>query len=178
MLQLMSISAKMTAAAYIARPGLLPLLTVFQVRLMQAHGHVPSALSAYSVLGLMCAEFLGDHRFAYELGRLSMDLVRTHGWLQVYAHAGFSFNAFLQHWIEPLGSSLAGLLETHRNGLECGNLRHAGLGLYVHDYHALLAGRPLPALAASLAEHEQGLPPTSRPARWPRLTASARTRPA
>ena len=157
MLQLISISAKMTAAAYIARPALLPLLTVFQVRLMMAHGHVPGALSAYSVLGLMWAEFLGDYRQAYALGRLSMQLVREHGWLQVYAHAGFSFNAFLQHWIEPLSQGLPGLMETHRNGLEGGNLRHAGLGLYVHDCHAFLAGQTLPALAQSLAMHRDAL---------------------
>jgi diguanylate cyclase (GGDEF)-like protein/PAS domain S-box-containing protein len=157
MLQLISISAKMTAAAYIARPALLPLLTVFQVRLMVAHGHVPGALSAYSVLGLMWAEFLGDYRQAYALGKLSMQLVQTHSWPQVYAHAGFSFNAFLQHWIEPLEQGLPGLMATHRNGLEFGNLRHAGLGLYVHDYHALLAGQPLPALAASLDEHLSAL---------------------
>ncbi len=157
MLQLISISAKMTAAAYIARPALLPLLTVFQLRLMMAHGHAPGALSAYSVLGLMWAEFLGDYRQAYALGRLSMQLVREHGWLQVYAHAGFSFNAFLQHWIEPLSQGLPGLMETHRNGLEGGNLRHAGLGLYVHDCHAFLAGQPLPALAQSLAVHRDAL---------------------
>ncbi|MCX2861488.1 diguanylate cyclase [Paucibacter sp. PLA-PC-4] len=157
MLQLISISAKMTAAAYIARPALLPLLTVFQVRLMMTHGHVPGALSAYSVLGLMWAEFLGDYRQAYALGRLSMQLVREHGWLQVYAHAGFSFNAFLQHWIEPLSQGLPGLMETHRNGLEGGNLRHAGLGLYVHDCHAFLAGQPLPALAQSLSVHRDTL---------------------
>jgi len=156
-LQLISISAKMTAASYIARPGLLPLLTVFQVRLMMAHGHVPAALSAFSVLGLMCAEFLGDYRLAYELGRMSMGQVQAQGWPQVYAHASFSFNAFLNHWIEPLPHSLPGLMQTHRNGLEYGNLRHAGLGLYVHDYHALLAGQPLAGLEPSLAEHELAL---------------------
>ncbi|MET0519138.1 MAG: GAF domain-containing protein, partial [Burkholderiaceae bacterium] len=156
-LLLISISAKMTAAAYIARPQLLPLLTVFQVRLMVGHGHVPPALSAYSVLGLLCAEFLGDYRFAYSLGRMSLALVEKQGWLQVYAHAGFSFNAFLAHWILPLQDSLPGLMATHRNGIEFGNLRHAGLGLYVHDCHAFLAGQPLPALAQSLAEHEAQL---------------------
>ncbi len=156
-LQLMSISAKMTAAAYIARPALLPLLTVFQVRLMRQHGHVPGALSGYSVLGLMCAEFLGDYALAYRLGRMSMDLVQAHGWQQVYAHAGFSFNAFLSHWIDPLPQSLPGLMATHHNGLEFGNLRHAGLGLYVHDYHAFLAGQPLATLASSIEAHEQSL---------------------
>lgn len=156
-LQLMSLSAKMTAAAYIARPTLLPLLTVFQVRLMLRHGHVPGALSGYSVMGLMCAEFLGDYALAYRLGRMSMDLVQAHGWQQVYAHASFSFNAFLSHWIDPLPQSLPGLMATHQNGLEFGNLRHAGLGLYVHDYHAFLAGQPLASLAASLEAHEQGL---------------------
>jgi len=156
-LQLISISAKMTAASYIARPGLLPLLTVFQVRLMMAHGHVPSALSAFSVLGLMFAEFLGDYRLAYGLGRMTMEQVRNQGWQQVYAHAGFSFDAFLHHWIEPLTQSLPGLMRTYRNGLEFGNLRHAGLGLYVHDYHAFLAGQPLPALLRSLQQSVDSL---------------------
>jgi len=156
-LQLMSISAKMTAAAYIARPALLPLLTVFQVRLMLRHGHVPSALSGYSVMGLMCAEFLGDYALAHRLGRMSMDLVQAHGWQQVYAHASFSFNAFLSHWIDPLPQTLSGLMATHHNGLEFGNLRHSGLGLYVHDYHAFLAGQPLASLLPSLETHEQSL---------------------
>ncbi|WP_423596558.1 diguanylate cyclase [Roseateles sp. MS654] len=156
-LLLISIAAKMTAAAYIVRPALLPLLTLFQVRLMVDHGHVPQALSAYSVLGLMCAEFLGDYRFAHDLGRMSMALVERHGWMQVHAHAGFSFHAFLSHWVQGLRVSMDGLMQTHRNGLEFGNLRHAGLGLYVHDVHAFLAGTPLPALEQQLVTHGQRL---------------------
>ncbi|GEM_PF-1349629 len=149
-LQQLSVVAKMTAAAYIARPALLPLLTVLQVRLMVANGHAPVALSAYSVMGLMVAEFLQDYPFGYRLGRLSMDLVDRQGWRHVHAHAGFSFNAFLRHWIEGIASGLPGLMAVHRNGLEMGNLRHAGLGLYVHGYHALLAGMPLADLEAQL----------------------------
>ncbi|WP_255511795.1 YihY family inner membrane protein [Mitsuaria sp. TWR114] len=156
-LLLISIAAKMTAAAYIVRPALLPLLTLFQVRLMVDHGHVPQALSAYSVLGLMCAEFLGDYRFAHDLGRMSTELVSRHGWMQVYAHAGFSFHAFLSHWVQGLRVSMNGLMQTHRNGLEFGNLRHAGLGLYVHDAHAFLSGMPLPALEEQLVTHGRRL---------------------
>ncbi|WP_416759865.1 diguanylate cyclase [Roseateles sp. So40a] len=156
-LLLISIAAKMTAAAYIVRPALLPLLTLFQVRLMVDHGHVPQALSAYSVLGLMCAEFLGDYRFAHDLGRMSTALVQRHGWMQVFAHAGFSFHAFLSHWVQGLRVSMDGLMQTHRNGLEFGNLRHAGLGLYVHDAHAFLVGTPLRLLEEQLVTHGQRL---------------------
>ncbi len=156
-LLLISIGAKMTAAAYIVRPALLPLLTLFQVRLMVDHGHVPSALSAYSVLGLMCAEFLGDYRFAHALGRMTMALVERHGWVQAFAHAGFSFHSFLSHWVDGLAASMDGLMQTHRNGLEFGNFRHAGLGLYVHDVHAFLAGQPMSVLEPMLAEHVQTL---------------------
>jgi diguanylate cyclase (GGDEF)-like protein/PAS domain S-box-containing protein len=142
-LQQLGVIAKMTAAAYIARPALLLPLTVLQVRLMMAHGHAPMALSAYSVAGLLAAELLGDYRFGHRLGRMSLALVERHGWRQVHAHAGFSFHAFLHHWIDPLSDTLPALLEVHRNGLEYGNLRHAGLGLYLHGCHAVLAGLPL-----------------------------------
>jgi len=156
-LQQMDVIARMTAAAYIARPALLPWLTVLQMRLMMAHGHAPVALSAYSVMGLMVAELLGDYRFGYRLGRLSMALVERHGWLQVQAHAGFSFNAFLQHWVEPLADGLPALLEVHRNGLEYGNLRHAGLALYLHGCHAFLGGMPLAELVPLLERHAAAL---------------------
>ena len=149
-LQQLAVIAKMTAAAYIARPALLPLLTVVQVRLMMARGHAPVALSAYSVAGLMVAEFLGDYGFGYRIGRMSMALIERHGWHAVYAHAGFSFNAFLRHWIEGIAQGLPGLLSVHHSGLETGNLRHAGLGLYVHGYHCLLAGMPLADLQERL----------------------------
>lgn len=162
-LLLISIAAKMTAAAYIVRPALLPLLTLFQVRLMMAHGHVASALSAYSVLGLMGAEFLGDYRFAHALGRMTMDLVARWGWVQAFAHAGFSFHAFLSHWVDGLPASMEGLMQTHRNGLEFGNFRHAGLGLYVHDVHAFLSGQTLDALEPMLAEHVQTLSAMRQP---------------
>lgn len=162
-LLLISIAAKMTAAAYIVRPALLPLLTLFQVRLMIDHGHVPLALSAYSVLGLMCAEFLGEYRFAHAIGRMTMDLVARFGWVQAFAHAGFSFHAFLSHWVDGLSASMEGLMQTHRNGLEFGNFRHAGLGLYVHDVHAFLAGQPLDVLEPMLAEHVQTLSAMRQP---------------
>jgi diguanylate cyclase (GGDEF)-like protein/PAS domain S-box-containing protein len=153
----LAIVAKMTAAAYIGRPALLPLLTVLQVRLMVARGHAPAALSAYSVLGLMVAEFLGDYPFGYRLGRMSMDLIERHGWRQVQAHAGFSFNAFLRHWIEPIRTGLPALREVAENGQTFGNLRHAGLALYLHGCHALLAGEPLAALAPVLQSHAEVL---------------------
>ncbi|KQP37217.1 diguanylate cyclase [Pseudorhodoferax sp. Leaf274] len=153
----LAIAAKMTAAAYIGRPALLPLLTVLQVRLMVARGHAPAALSAYSVLGLMVAEFLGDYPFGYRLGRMSMGLIERHGWRQVQAHAGFSFNAFLRHWIEPIRTGLPALREVAENGQTFGNLRHAGLALYLHGCHALLAGEPLAALAPVLQSHAEVL---------------------
>ena len=152
-LQQLSVIAKMTAAAYIARPALLPLLTVLQVRLMVARGHAPAALSAYSVLGLMVAEFLGDYTFGYEIGRMSMALLERHGWRQVHAHAGFSFNAFLRHWKEGIASGLPALMRVHEDGVETGALRHAGLALYVHDYHDFLNGKPLAELEADLDVH-------------------------
>ncbi|MEH3085213.1 MAG: diguanylate cyclase [Xylophilus ampelinus] len=152
-LQQLAVIAKMTAAAYIARPALLPPLTVLQVRLMMDHGHAPAALSAYSVAGLLAAELLGDYRFGHRLGRMSLDLVARHGWRQVHAHAGFSFHAFLHHWVDPLADTLPALLAVHRNGLEYGNLRHAGLGLYLHGCHAVLAGLPLAEAAALLERH-------------------------
>ncbi len=153
----LGIVAKMTAAAYIARPALLPLLTLLQVRLMVARGHAPAALSAYSVLGLMVTEFLGDTPFGYRLGRMSMDLIERHGWRQVQAHAGFSFNAFLRHWIEPIRNGLPALRDVADNGQTFGNLRHAGLALYLHGCHALLAGEPLTALAPVLQDHAEVL---------------------
>jgi len=151
--QQLAVIARMTAAAYIARPALLPLLTVLQLRLMLAHGHAPLALSAYTVLGLLVSELLGDYRFGWSLGRMSMGLIERHGWQQVQAHAGFSFGAFLQHWVEPPRATLPAWIEVHRNGLENGNLRHAGLALVLHGSHALLGGTPLSQLEPLLARH-------------------------
>ncbi len=174
-LQQLSIIAKMTAAAYIARPALLPLLTVMQIRLMIAHGHAPIGLSAYSVMGLMVTEFVGDYPFGYALGRMSMDLIEKHGWRQVRAHAGFSFNAFLRHWIEPVAQGLPALLEVGDNGQEFGNLRHAGLALYVHGYHAFLAGEPLAELAPQLELHGAALRRIRQPVAHDYLTVLCET---
>lgn len=149
-LQQLAVMAKMTAAAYMARPALLPLLTLVQVRLMVARGHAPLALSAYSVAGLMVAEFLGDYAFGYRLGRMTMALIERYHWRAVYAQSGFSYNAFLRHWIEGINPGLPGLLAVHHSGLETGNLLYAGLGLYVHGYHCLLGGMPLAELQERL----------------------------
>ncbi|QHI98905.1 MEKHLA domain-containing protein [Xylophilus rhododendri] len=152
-LQQLAVIARMTAAAYIARPALLPLLTVVQIRLMLAHGHAPLALSAYTVLGLLVAELLGEYRFGWMLGRMSLGLIERHGWQPVQAHAGFSFGAFLQHWVEPPRPTLPAWIEVHRNGLENGNLRHASLALVLHGSHALLGGMPLAQVEPLLARH-------------------------
>lgn len=170
-LQQLAVAAKMTAAAYIARPALLPLLTVMQVRLMVARGHAPVALSAYSVMGLMVAEFLGDYPFGYRLGRMSMDLVAQHGWRTVQAHAGFSFYAFLRHWMDGIASGLQGLMAVQHNGVEMGNLRHAGLGLYVHGYHCFLSGMPLADLEPVLESHAVTLRRIRQPVALDYLTA-------
>jgi diguanylate cyclase (GGDEF)-like protein/PAS domain S-box-containing protein len=174
-LQQMSLSARMTAAAYIARPQLLPLLTVHQVRLMIARGHAPAAMSAYSVLGLMVAEFLGDYAFGHALGYLSVELVRQHGWRHVLSHAGFSFNAFLRHWMEPITRGLPALMEVHHSGVEAGNLRHAGLGLYLHGCHAFLGGMPLGELEPLLVQHADALRRIRQPVAQDYLSVLAET---
>lgn len=152
-LQQITVASRMTAAAYIVRPALLPLLTVLQVRLMMSRGHAAAALPAWSVMGLMSAELLRDYRFGYELGRMSLELADRHGWRQVHAQAAFAFNTLLRHWVEPLAETLPALLAVHHTGQEFGNLRHAGLALYMHGCHALFAGEPLAELGPRLAEH-------------------------
>lgn len=146
----LTIMARMTAAAYIARPALLPLLTVMQVRQMMAFGHAPIAMSAWSVLGLLVAELLGDYPFGYKLGRMSVEMIARQGWTSVYAHAGFSFNAFLHHWMKPAKEGLPALLDVFDNGLAGGNFRHAGLALYVQAYHRILCGQTLGELDSLL----------------------------
>ena len=86
-----------------------------------------------------------------------MGLIERHGWRQVQAHAGFSFNAFLRHWIEPIRNGLPALREVADNGQSFGNLRHAGLALYLHGCHALLAGEPLAELAPVVQGHAEVL---------------------
>ncbi|OAN50729.1 hypothetical protein A6A04_17400 [Paramagnetospirillum marisnigri] len=149
----LSIITKMTAAAYIVRPSLVPQLTVLPVRMMMSAGPVAASIPAYSVFGMMCQELLGEYDFASRLGHMSLQLVERHGWHHVFAHTAFTFNTFVRHWRESVAVTLPALMEAHRNGLEFGNLRHAGLSLFIHDYHALLAGVAVPQLTAQFSEH-------------------------
>ncbi len=148
------IGAMICGPAAIVRPELVPHLVLPMVSAMMHLGQVPDGLVAYPLLGVLMAEGLDDCRLAWDLGRLTTDLMTRWGWQPGPA---LVVHQSIRPLKDPLVSTLPALLEIHRRAQGVGAQRHAALAAYAYCSHAFAAGKPLAPLEREFAGFSEAL---------------------
>lgn len=153
----MQILSKLVSSAYVAAPGLMPLLVFKQVEFSIVEGNCPLSIYAYADYGLILCGVVGDLRSGYYFGQLALGLVEQLQAKAFECRAGFIVYTFIQHWQDPLSALLPRFLEAYQSGLETGDLESVALNVQMYCAYGYFAGQELADLADEMAAYGQAI---------------------
>ncbi|WP_370324941.1 diguanylate cyclase domain-containing protein [Euzebya sp.] len=148
----MRVALAASNAAYVHEPLTLAVLAMRGTRQTLERGVAADSGYAVAVYGMVLAGVLGRLRSGYDFGRVGVELSRDP---RSAALGGTTFvhQGMVAHWVRPLAETLEPLEASFRRGLAAGDIGYPVAGLFWHDLHALLVGRPLDTVIADLDEH-------------------------
>ncbi|WP_375341254.1 AAA family ATPase [Plectonema radiosum] len=151
----MQILSSVLSTTYIARPDLLPLTVLEQVKLSLKYGNTNLSAFAYSWYGLILAGVLQDIETGYQFAQLALELLDKFHAKEIRCRTLFMVYCFVYHWHEPLGDTISPLLTGYTNGLETGDLEYASWCLLIFSCHKFLIGDELLQLNQEIDAHKK-----------------------
>ncbi|HIE02286.1 MAG TPA: response regulator [Thiotrichaceae bacterium] len=153
-LVIIQLLSKVLAAAYIAVPQLVPLMTIEMVRLSVKHGNAKASTYGYTCYGtLLC--MAGDIEAGFQFGQLGLNLVER---LNAKEFKAKILDVY-QHLIVPrkkhLKETIKSSLEQYTTGLEVGDVVFASYGIFVYCFDSYLIGKELTTLALEIPNYNQ-----------------------
>ncbi|AUB43086.1 Serine/threonine protein kinase (plasmid) [Nostoc flagelliforme CCNUN1] len=139
----MRILSRITIAAWIAIPNLMPLLVSKQVSLSFEYGNAFASPFAYANFGLVLCGNVGDIETGYEFGQLALKLLSPHKPHSLRARTLLIVNTFVIHWKEHVRETLQPLLEAYQSGLETGDLEFASYAAHTYCFNSYVVGNEL-----------------------------------
>ncbi|MGL5192356.1 MAG: ATP-binding protein, partial [Chroococcales cyanobacterium] len=151
----MRILAKISSAAYIAAPLLLPLIVFKQVSLSLKRGNSSESAYAYSIYGFILCSFFEDFQGGFQFGQLALQLLYKLNAREVEARTQYVIYHCTEHWIKPVKEVLNPLREAYAVGLETGDLEFATYSALQYCAYAFLSGSELVQLESEMATYTQ-----------------------
>ncbi|AFY81872.1 AAA family ATPase [Oscillatoria acuminata] len=151
----MRIIAKISSAAYMAEPFLLPLIVFKQVSLSLKWGNASESAFAYSSYGLILCSVAEDFPGSSQFGQLALQLLYKLNAREVEARTQYVIYHFIQHWIAPVKEVLNPLRQAYAVGLETGDLEFGTYAALQYSGYALLSGSELVQLESEMATYTQ-----------------------
>ncbi|HEY9670060.1 MAG TPA: AAA family ATPase [Waterburya sp.] len=119
----MKILMAVASAAILTNPMLYPLVTLTAVNLCIEYGNPPQAAGVYVFYGGLLCGAMEDIDSGYQFGQLSLKLLeKFNARKSLVIHF---YNAYIQHWKEPLKNTMKLSLEGVNSGLENGDYESA-----------------------------------------------------
>ena len=147
------LTIRIQPAAHIAQqPELFALMAVKNLRLTLQHGNGELAPLVYSMYSSVYRTMTGDSQTAYAFSRAAIDLDERQGY-QLTSSVRFIHTWFINHWVNPLKSSLEMCLEAGRLGLERGDVLYGCFNTAGYVVYLSAMGAPLPTVIAAAERH-------------------------
>ena len=122
-----------------------------RISLLLNHFHPQYSPEFYIHLGFIYCVFTQDFEFAYELGRLGIQLMEALDLKEINCRVSGVFNLATRFYREPLSTSLDPLLEAHQMGIETGDFYNAGCSAIERCQIAFMCGKELNWLKGELS---------------------------
>ncbi len=122
-----------------------------RISLLLNHFHPEYSPEFYIHLGFIYCVFTQDFEFAYELGRLGIQLMEALDLKEINCSVSGLFNLATRFYREPLSTSLDPLLEAHQMGIETGDFYNAGCSAIERCQIAFMCGKELNWLKGELS---------------------------
>lgn len=120
------IMSKVSSAAYLAMPELLPLIIFKSVTLSIKYGNAGGASAYfYSFYGIILCGVTGDIETGYRFGKLALNLLDKVDDKEFRSKAIFIFNSYIRPWKEHWRNSYKPFMDGSQSGLEYGDIEFA-----------------------------------------------------
>ena len=123
-----------------------------RISLLLSHFHPKQSPEFYCLLGMIYCVYIQDFEFAYELGRLGIQLMEALDLKEINCKVSGGFNGGIRSYREPLSASLEPLLEAHKMGIETGDFFYAGRSAVTRCQIAFMCGKELNWLKEELSK--------------------------
>ncbi len=123
-----------------------------RISFLLSHFHPKQSPEFYCLLGFIYCVFTQDFEFAYELGRLGIQLMEALDLKEINCKVSGGFNGGIRSYREPLSASLEPLLEAHKMGIETGDFFYAGRSAVIRCQIAFMCGKELNWLKGELSK--------------------------
>ncbi|MCA9493002.1 MAG: serine/threonine-protein kinase PknK [Myxococcales bacterium] len=152
----MRIRSGAMSSAYMAAPGLLPVLAAGIVRTTLERGVCKESPYGFAALGLVCnaVNLLEE---AHRLGRTASQMLDRVGERSTRPRTLHVLAAHVMLFAEPLRDCVALERRVSRLGFDTGDLEYAAWGLHGEVCNGFYAGVALPELSATTARHLEAL---------------------
>jgi len=153
----MQILSRITIAAYIAAPDLMPLLVSKQVNLSIEYGNAFVSPFAYANFGLILCGMVGNIEAGYQFGQLALRLLSQPHTHSLKARILTIVNNFIIHWKEHSRELLEPCLEGHQSGLETGDLEFASYCAHGYCIQSFTVGKELVELEREMRIYSKAI---------------------
>ncbi len=141
----MRIEARVSSAAYFAKPALLPILACRLVRTSVEHGLCAATAYAVAIYGIVL-NAIGSMRDAHTWGGVALELLDRFEDRSQEARTRHVVHDLVCTWMVPLRSTLASLREVVEIGKSTGDLEYAGYAAHAYVHNAFYASMDLEEL--------------------------------
>jgi predicted ATPase/signal transduction histidine kinase/tRNA A-37 threonylcarbamoyl transferase component Bud32 len=141
-----------TAAAQAGSAIFLPAVLTM-VKLSIKYGNSPFSAYGYGVYGLILCDKFNSITTGYKFGNLSLNILSKLNSDLLKAKIYFLFNSNIQFYKEPLGDSIANLLEGVQSGLYVGDIEFIGYCATTLCNHSFFVGENLETLTIKIASY-------------------------
>ena len=153
----MRILSRITVAAHMCVPNLMPLLVSKQVNLSIQYGNAFVSPFAYATFGLILCGMVRNIETGYEFGQLALRQLSQPNTRSLRARTLLSVNVFIIHWKEHIRVSLKPLLEGYQSGLETGDLEFAAYCAHGYCFHSFVIGKELVELEREMRTYSEAI---------------------
>jgi predicted ATPase/class 3 adenylate cyclase len=144
----------MPAAHNSMQSALFALMTLKNVTLTLQHGNGALASDVFAMYAVVLHAMTGDSRKAYAFSRLAIDLDARQGRKRT-ASTVFLHTYFINHWVNPLDTSLAICMEGSHAGLAGDDIIYGCFNTAAYVIYLSTLGAPLDQVADVAARHGQ-----------------------
>jgi PAS domain S-box-containing protein len=153
----MRILSKITLAAHLAAPTMLPLFVCRQVSLLIQYSNVPASPFVYALYGFILCRTVGDIESGYKFGQLALKQLLQPNTLPLKAKTLLSVNIFIAHWKQHSRETLQPFIEGYHSGLETGDLEFATYCAEVYCLQCLYVGKELVELEREIGMYGEAI---------------------
>jgi len=139
----MQILMKIMPPAYVANPGLLPLLIFTMIHLSIKYGNSSPASYGYAVYGLLMCGPLGEIDSGYRYGQVALRVLDKLDARELESRVLGVFNCQVRHWKEHTRTTIEPLQEAIQIGLETGDIEGSGYSVNTYCQYIFFAGEHL-----------------------------------